>query len=104
VFAGARAELGPLTARLNGAMRLRLGDAEKQLGERAARLDGLSPLAVLGRGYAIATRQDGRAVRSAGEVEPGEPLGLRLHRGRIAVRVTSVEIGSDDPGHEGTVS
>jgi exodeoxyribonuclease VII large subunit len=101
VFAGARAELGPLTARLSGAIRLRLGEGQQQLGERAARLEGLSPLAVLGRGYAIATRENGRAVRSAEEVEPGEPLGLRFHRGRVAVRVTAVEIGSDDPGHEG---
>ena len=104
VFAGARAELGPLTARLQGAIRLRLGEGQQQLGERAARLEGLSPLAVLGRGYAIATREDGRAVRNAADVSAGEPLGLRLHRGRVAVRVTAVELGSDDPGHEGSRS
>jgi exodeoxyribonuclease VII large subunit len=101
VFAGARAAISPLEARLTGAIRLRLGSGQKRLSERAARLEGLSPLAVLGRGYAIATLKSGRAVRSAGEVAPGEPLTLRVHRGRIGVSVTSVHTDSDEPDRKG---
>ena len=100
VFAGARAALSPLSAKLDGAIRLRLGQGRQALGDRAARLEGLSPLAVLGRGYAIATRENGRAVRRADEVEPGERLGLRVHRGRIAVLVKSVDAASDDSDSE----
>ena len=38
-----------------------------------AQLDGLSPLAVLGRGYAVARRlDDGRIVRGARDVHPGD--------------------------------
>ena len=53
------------------------------------RLDALSPLAVLGRGYALVERDDGTLVRSAGEVAVGEALRLRLARGELEARVTA---------------
>ena len=59
--------------------------------ERTGRLEALSPWAVLGRGYAIATTPTGRAVRSAGEVAVGERLTLQLHRGRLGTLVEQVE-------------
>jgi exodeoxyribonuclease VII large subunit len=46
----------------------------------AGRLDAMSPVAVLARGYAIVTR-DGHAVRAASEVAPGERLHVRVARG-----------------------
>jgi exodeoxyribonuclease VII large subunit len=50
----------------------------------------LSPLAVLERGYAIARRaDDGRVVRAAGEVAPGDVLELTFHDGGARVRVES---------------
>ncbi|HEY4104600.1 MAG TPA: exodeoxyribonuclease VII large subunit, partial [Polyangiaceae bacterium] len=61
VFANARVELGPLDVRLDSAMRRRLSRHAGNLSDLAVRLDGLSPLTILGRGYAIATRADGRA-------------------------------------------
>jgi len=57
------------------------------LADAATRLNGLSPLSILGRGYAIATRADGRAVRAAEEVDVGEELTLRLGRGGLRTRV-----------------
>jgi len=51
------------------------------------RLDLLSPLATLQRGYAIAEREDGHIVARAAEVEPGEGLAVRFQDGRIRVRV-----------------
>ncbi|MCS5637350.1 MAG: exodeoxyribonuclease VII large subunit [Myxococcota bacterium] len=54
----------------------------------AGQLDSLSPLAVLGRGYALATRErDGGIVRRAREVEVGERIDLRLAEGGLAARV-----------------
>jgi exodeoxyribonuclease VII large subunit len=50
----------------------------------------MSPLKVLARGYAIATKADGRAVRSAEDVAPAERIDLRLARGRVAAVVTEV--------------
>jgi exodeoxyribonuclease VII large subunit len=51
--------------------------------ELNARLEGLSPLAVLGRGYAIATRLDGRVIRGPADVVAGEPFSLRLGQGEM---------------------
>ncbi len=91
VLAGARAELGPLEVRLESAARRRLARAEARLADAATRLDGLSPLTILGRGYAIATRTDGHVVRSSDEVRVGDELTLRLGRGRLKARVEGQE-------------
>ena len=55
-----------------------------------ARLDALSPLRVLERGYALATR-DGRVVTDAAALAPGDPIELRFARGRARGRITDVE-------------
>jgi len=73
------------------AIRGRLDRSRRRLSESAARLDALSPLAVLGRGYAIARREvDGRIVRRASEVERGDRLAIRLGAGEIGAEVTRV--------------
>jgi exodeoxyribonuclease VII large subunit len=90
VLSGARAALGPLEVRLGAAARRRLAAARGDLESAAGALDALSPLAVLGRGYAIATTAAGKAVRDAAEVGAGDELALRLARGRIGVRVVDV--------------
>lgn len=84
------ARLLPLHARLFGAFRLGLGQGKQQLSAQAARLHALSPLAVLGRGYAIALSRDGRVVRRAVEAQVGEPLRLRLGEGELDVEVSRV--------------
>ncbi|CAH2031468.1 exodeoxyribonuclease VII large subunit [Trichlorobacter ammonificans] len=57
-------------------------------GEATARLDSLSPLKTLSRGYAVAERvADGSVVRDAGTLGAGELLKLRLHRGSARCRV-----------------
>ena len=58
----------------------------------------MSPLKVLGRGYAIATAGDGRAVRSAGDVKVGDALDLRVARGRLSTQVTGIQAEAD--GHD----
>jgi len=63
-----------------------------RLGRLAASLDGLSPLAVLGRGYALVWQEArGRLVRDAAEVDAGDALRIRLHRGALVARVEAKE-------------
>ena len=58
--------------------------AEGALREQAARLDLLNPYAVLTRGYSITTDADGRVVRRAEAVRPGDRLTTRLAEGEVA--------------------
>ena len=94
VLADARADLGPLDVRLASAARRRLARAEARLADAATRLDGLSPLTILGRGYAIATRADGRALRAANEVTVGDAIAVRLGSGRLLGRVLEIELSA----------
>jgi exodeoxyribonuclease VII large subunit len=60
-----------------------------RLAAAGARLDALSPLAVLGRGYALARRaRDGAIVRRAEQVERGELLSLRVAEAELDAVVT----------------
>ena len=56
----------------------------------AASLDAMSPLRVLSRGYAIASKQDGEPVRSVKGLETGEHISLRLADGSADCLVESV--------------
>ena len=64
----------------------------QQADSTAARLDSLSPLAVLGRGYSLTQRLgDGRVVRDASELSPGEAISTRFARGQAISRVERIE-------------
>ena len=84
-----RTALEKLDARLVAALREALRGRHRALETRLGKLDALSPLRVLDRGYSIATRADGHAVRDANEVEDGDELLLRLARGRLRAMVKS---------------
>jgi exodeoxyribonuclease VII large subunit len=61
----------------------------RQVGAMAGRLDALSPLKVLDRGYAVVTNlRDSRAVLDAATVNVGEELDIRVARGRLTARTT----------------
>jgi exodeoxyribonuclease VII large subunit len=97
------ARLAARRARFEAAQRA-LQNTARRTGERAAtrlgvlagRLDSLSPLAVLGRGYAIVHRdRDGAIVRRARDVELGDGLRVRLMQGEIQAAVTGRRDASD---------
>lgn len=74
------------------AIRRRIEQGRRRFVESAARLEALSPLGVLARGFALVRRaDDGRIVRSAREVQPADRLDVRLGAGRVMARVESVE-------------
>lgn len=69
--------------------------AAESLGRNAARLSDLSPLGILGRGYAVCFAADGsRVVRSAREVEPGDRVSVRVAEGHIGCIVETAETGA----------
>ena len=53
----------------------------------AGRLNALSPLAVLERGYSITFDEQGRILKKASQVKPGDRLQTRLHEGQIRSKV-----------------
>ncbi len=53
----------------------------------AASLDALSPLKVLGRGFAMAQTEDGTVLRSAAQVQVGEKIEVRLGEGTLGCTV-----------------
>jgi len=61
----------------------------------AGRLDNLSPLRVLARGYAVAFDARGHALTDASQVGPGERLRVRLHVGELSAHVLSRDDGTD---------
>jgi exodeoxyribonuclease VII large subunit len=86
-----RAEVARLGDRLANLWRATFDRRAADVQHASARLDALSPLKVLARGYAIATRDDGRAVRSAGDVRPGDALHVRVRDARVDATVTHIE-------------
>ncbi len=92
----ARSRLVAAGSRLDAALVRRRERAQGRLTELSGRLDALSPLGVLGRGYAICWQGDRRAiVRDAAAVSVGDDLVIGLGRGRLGCTVT----GKDEP-HE----
>jgi exodeoxyribonuclease VII large subunit len=92
-----RHRLERLEARLHGAMTRRLVGNRHRLTAAAGRLGSLSPLAVLGRGYSLTRTPDGRIVRTAGQVAPGDPLSVLLHEGQLDCRVERTREQDDRP-------
>jgi exodeoxyribonuclease VII large subunit len=85
-----RAAVAAAAVRLGAAMERAQGRRGAELAALAARLDSISPLKVLERGYAVAINlRDGRAVVDAAAVELGDELELRLSRGRLRARTVA---------------
>jgi exodeoxyribonuclease VII large subunit len=78
-----------LNDRLRGAPRLVLERRRAVLDHTAARLNALSPLATLARGYAI-VRAGGETVREAASVSAGDRLEIELAAGELDARVEDV--------------
>lgn len=77
-----------------GLLAQRLKVIRQEFGDNAARLEVLSPLKTLARGYAIATRgEGGTVVTDAGSLANGDHLLLLLYKGQARCRVESIETG-----------
>jgi exodeoxyribonuclease VII large subunit len=83
--------LDDLGARLHRAMKNHLQGVRQRAATRAAQLESLSPLAVLGRGYSLTQRvADGGVVRSAAGLTAGQQISTRFAAGRAVSRVEEI--------------
>ncbi|MBI3401377.1 MAG: exodeoxyribonuclease VII large subunit [Acidobacteria bacterium] len=87
-----RGRLDTSSKALLGAARRRREQARGHLADVAGRLETLSPLAVLGRGYAVCWTGDGaRIVRAASDVSVGDTVRVNLSKGKITAKVSGTE-------------
>lgn len=86
--------LDDLATRASKSIAQRLSIQRQALQAVAGKLESLSPLSVLARGYSVTQRlSDGRIIRTANEVNVGDLLRTRLQEGNI---VSRVERGNTD--------
>ena len=67
---------------LQNSMMLKLKEAKTSFVKETAKLDSLSPLKTLTRGYSIVTEQDGKIIKSVNDLNSGEKVNLRLSDGQ----------------------
>lgn len=79
------------TAALGAAARSKLLQARGRLERLHGYLQGLSPVAILDRGYALVFDESGNLVKDAGQLKPGNEMAVRVAKGRILADVKRTE-------------
>lgn len=91
VIAASANDLALLDHRRTAAVTQLIDRRKDALALQAAKLDALSPLSVLVRGYSITRTQDGNVLRDASAVKPGDRLKIRLEKGELDAKVCASE-------------
>ena len=86
-----RQRLMEIEERLRIGMNRKLDAAKSELAIRTQKLEGVSPLRQLERGYAYVSDEEGHGITSAGQVTKGQLLLLDVRDGRIESEVTAVK-------------
>ncbi len=80
-----------LQSRLSAGCSQKIQEYAALFSRLTGKLDAMSPLKVLSRGYAMAQQADGTLVRSKSQVTVGEKISVRLQDGSILTEVLSTE-------------
>lgn len=91
-------QLDLLTHSFEHSAKTALQDAHAQLSALAAKLDALSPLKVLSRGYAMARTDGGRLVTSVADVCKGDTLYMDMCDGTLVCMVQDIQKEETDNG------
>ncbi|AUX73392.1 exodeoxyribonuclease VII large subunit [Erwinia pyrifoliae] len=76
--------------RLQQAMQQQLGTGKQHFGQLAARLEGVSPLATLARGFSVTSNADGQVIKKTRQLHRGDTLKTRLDDGWVESEVTVI--------------
>ena len=74
-------------------MEKQFNDNQQQFQRLCIKLEGLSPLKILARGYSVTQNQAGVALLTTQSVQVGEQIMTRLAQGKIVSQVLSVQHG-----------
>jgi exodeoxyribonuclease VII large subunit len=85
-----RREARTLSRRLAPALRRHVARLRERAQASMQRLDAVSPLAVMGRGYGIVQDAQGHVVRSVNQVSVGDTVDVRLGDGSIGANVQEI--------------
>ena len=83
-----RQRLDELNHRVELALKHQMKLSASQLSGLRQRLTALSPLAILDRGYAVITKEDGHLVRRVSQVQAGDKLNVRVSDGEFPAQVS----------------
>ena len=81
---------GILGQRLENSYSASEGERRMSLAAITGKLEALSPLAVLSRGYGAVFSEEGTVVKNAADVSCGDTVTVRMHDGRIKASVRDV--------------
>ena len=72
---------------LQNSILLKIKEEKTKFVKEVAKLDALSPLKTLTRGYSIITKQDGKVAKKIQELSQGEKVSIRLSDGKVDAQV-----------------
>ena len=64
-----------------------LSEKKQNLGVLASKLDGLSPLGTISRGFSLAFNEDGKLIKKVTDVKSGDKIDLRVSDGSVRATV-----------------
>jgi len=86
-----RSRVNVLIGKVKAGLDSRTSAGHRELARFAGKLDSLSPLAVLERGYSIASTLEGSILKESAQAIVGQQIRVRLHRGKLKCEVNGVE-------------
>lgn len=89
-------DLGLLKEKLLAAQNRELSQAQQKYVANVAKLDAMSPLKVLSRGYAMAQKETGELIRSVKQTTTGESIVVSLADGKLNASILSIKEASHE--------
>ena len=89
-------DLGLLKEKLLAAQNRELSKAQQKYVANVAKLDAMSPLKVLSRGYAMAQKETGELIRSVKQTTAGESIVVSLADGKLNASILSIKEASHE--------